>query len=61
MYLLDAKNGVDDKIVGVSDERVVRGQVRQERDVHLLALRHQVVIHLLLSSLCVEYGRSVTL
>ncbi len=56
-----AEERVDDQVVRVPDEVRVRREVRQERDVHLLALRHQVVEQRLVRLLRVEKGRFVAL
>ena len=57
----EPKEGVDDKVERVSDEFRLRGQIREERDVHLLTLRRQVVQQRLVGAFWVEDGWVVAL
>lgn len=57
----EAKDGVDDDVVGVTDEARIGGKVVEERDSHLLTLCHQVLKQWLRWPLWVVYSWLVAL
>ena len=57
----EPKEGIDDKVERVSDEFRLGGEIREERDVHLLTLCRQVVQQRLVGALWVEDGRVIAL
>ena len=57
----EAEQRIDDEVVGITDQRRFRGQVRQERNVKLLTLSCQVLEKCFGWTFGVENGGPVTL